>query len=93
MKTKAKKRAAVVIAALLVLWAAMFMTDYVRCSSLKAPLFVVASGVTADDGGSGTYQGLGYTVELEKYIDAEYGVCIRSVEMKVFGKVIAASIT
>ena len=32
-------------------------------------------------------------VELEKYIDAEYGVCIRSIEMRMFGQVITASIT
>ncbi|MBR4027783.1 MAG: hypothetical protein IKJ01_09605 [Lachnospiraceae bacterium] len=47
----------------------------------------------ADDEGPGVYQGLGYMVELEKYIDAEYGVCIRSIEMRMFGQVITASIT
>lgn len=93
MKRKTKKRIAVVLAVLAVLWGAMFATDYVRCASLKEPLFVTAKGVTADDGGSGTYQGLGYTVEVEKCLDAEYGVCVQSVEMRMFGRVIAASIT
>ena len=93
MKAKKKKRIAAVLAALLLLWGAMFVTDYVRCSSLREPLFVMAKGVTADDGGSGTYQGLGYTVEVKKYLDAEYGSCIRSVEMRMFGRVMAASIT
>lgn len=93
MKRKTKKRIAAALAALAVLWGAMFATDYVRCTSLKEPLFVTAKGVTADDGGSGTYQGLGYTVEVEKYLDADCGVCVRSVEMRMFGRVIAASIT
>ena len=93
MKQKTKKRIAVVLAVLAVLWGAMFATDYIRSISLKEPLFVTAKGVTADDGGSGTYQGLGYTVEIEKYLSAEYGVCLQSVEMRMFGRVIAASIT
>lgn len=89
---KKKKIILLVICAAIVLWGAMFTTDYIRCSSLKEPWFVVAKGVAADDGGSGTYQGLGYTVDIEKYIDTEYGLCVRSVKMKVFGKTIAASI-
>ena len=90
---KAKKCIVIIACALLLLWGAMFTTDYVRCGSLKRPLFVVSTGDTADDGGSGTYQGLGYTVDMEVYLDAEYGLCISSVEMKVLGKVVAASIS
>lgn len=93
MKRTTKKRIAVVLAALAVLWGAMFVTDYTRCASLRKPVFVVAKDITADDGGSGTYQGLGYTVELEAYLDAEYGLCVQSVELWMFGRVIAASIT
>lgn len=81
-----------VLGILSVLWAAAFTTDYVRCSSLREPLFVVARGVTADDGGSGNYQGLGYTVEVERRVDAVYGPCVSAVTMRVSGKVIAASI-
>ena len=90
---KAKKAATIAICALFLLWGAMFTTDYVRCSSLKRPLFVVSAESTADDGGSGTYRGLGYTVDMEVYIDAEYGLCVSAVEMKVLGKVVAASIS
>lgn len=93
MKKKTVKITVITLCTLLVLWCGMFITDYVRCGSLKEPIFVVAVGVTADDGGSGTYQGLGYRVEIEKHIDAEYGTCIDSVEMWMFGKVISASIT
>lgn len=76
----------------LLLYGTIFITDYTRCSSLKEPVFVIAKNVTVDEGSSGIYQGLGYTIEIEKYIDAKYGVCIRSVEMKVFGQVVSASI-
>ena len=65
----------------------------VRCSSLRAPLFVIPIGKIAKDGGSCTYLGLGYTVDLKKQADPEYGGSLRSVEMKLFGRVIAASIT
>lgn len=93
MRKWVRRLVAITLCTLLVLWCGMFITDYVRCGSLKEPIFVVAVDVTADDGGSGTYQGLGYRVEIEKHIDAEYGTCIDSVEMWMFGKVISASIT
>ena len=48
-----KKTVIIVISVLVILWCAVFVTDYVRCSSLKEPLFVIAKGTTADDGGSG----------------------------------------
>lgn len=88
------KIAGKVILCLIILWLTVFITDYCCCASLREPVFVVADNDNlADDGGSGTYYGLGYIVEVQKHIDAEYGVTIVSVEMKMFGKVIAASIT
>lgn len=75
-----------------VLWLAVFSVDYVRTMSLKEPIFAVPPTVTADDGGSGTFSGLGYTVGVEKHIDAEYGVKIVSVEMRMFGKTVVAAI-
>lgn len=93
MKKKYRNILIGIVGAVIVLWGAMFVTDYIRCSNFKEPIFVVAVGETADDGGSGTYQGLGYTVEVEKYVDAEYGVVLCSVEMKVLGKVIVAVIS
>lgn len=82
-----------VIAALIVVWAVIFAVDYIRCSSLREPLFVFPVDTTLQDGGSGRYCGLGYTVDVNKYIDAEYGMCINSVEMRMFGRVIAASVS
>lgn len=66
-----KKTAVLVISVLFVLWCGMFVADYLRCTSLKEPLFATAEGTTADDGGAGIYRGLGYTVEVEKCIDVE----------------------
>lgn len=73
------------------LWTAAFVTDYIRVSAFEEPVFVIADE-TADDG-SGVYHGLGYTVEVEKYADPEFGTVLGSVEMKMFGKVIAAAVT
>lgn len=75
-----------------ILWIAVFITDYAMVSSFKEPIFVVADGATADDGGSGTFKGLGYTVEVEKELDANNGARLVSVEMKMFNKIIAAAI-
>ncbi len=94
MAGKAVKITVIVLCALVFLWGAMFLTDFIRCGSLKAPLFVVATenSLTCDCG-SGTYYGLGYTVEMEKYIDLEGGLSVQSVEMRMFGKTISASVT
>jgi len=81
------------LAVCLLLWSGIFCVDYTRCMNLKAPLFVVPLAVTADDGGSGRYQGLGYTVDVEKHLDAELGLQVLAVEMRVLGRTVAASIS
>ena len=80
-----------VIVILIVLWGIIFFSDYLRCRNFKEPIFVVA-GVTADDGGSGTYYGLGYKVKIEKTISAEYGTELVKVEMYMFDKFITGAI-
>jgi len=80
-----------VIITLIILWGIVFAIDYLRCRNFKMPIFVVA-GETADDGGSGIYHGLGYKVNVEKSISAEYGVQLEKVEMYFLNKVVAASI-
>ena len=62
MKTGFKILISVIIT-LIVLWGTIFFIDYSRCSHLKEPIFVIA-GTTADDGGTGTYYGLGYKVKI-----------------------------
>ena len=81
----------VAVITILILWSTIFIIDYVRCSNFKDPIFVI-SGETADDGGSGTYYGLGYKVEIEKNISAEYGLQLIKVEMYIFDKFITGAI-
>ena len=87
-----KKKLLTVLCAAAVLWGAMFATDYLLVSHFREPVFVLR-GVTADDGGSYTGQGLGYTVVVEKYITPDGAPALESVTMTVFDRVIAAAIT
>ena len=87
-----KKIVISIIIALIVLWGIIFFIDYSRCANFKEPIFVV-SGVTADDGGSGTYYGLGYKVKMEKNISAEAGPALVKVEMYIFDKFITGAIS
>ena len=86
-----KKIVVSVLIGLIVLWGIIFCIDYSRCSHFKEPIFVVA-GTTADDGGSGTYYGLGYKVKMEKTISAEYGPTLVKVEMYMFDQFIVGAI-
>ena len=88
---KKSKVLLIIVLSLILLWGVIFAIDYLRCSNLKMPIFVIP-GETADDGGSGTYYGLGYSVEVEKNVSAEYGVQIESVEMYIFDKFIGGGI-
>ena len=86
-----KKIVISIIISLIVLWGVIFYIDYSRCSHFKEPIFVKA-GVTADDGGYGTYYGLGYKVKIEKTLSAEYGQTLVKVEMYMFDKFIVGAI-
>ena len=81
----------IILLGLLILWGIIFGIDYFRVANFKMPIFVKA-GETVDDGGSGTYYGLGYRVEVEKNISAEYGVLLEKIEMYMFDKVVMAAI-
>ena len=70
----------------------MFGMDYYRCSNLEKPMFAIGID-TADDGGSGTYYGIGYTVEIDGELSAEYGYQIRHAEMYLLGQLVFAAIT
>ncbi len=91
-----KKKIIIIVAAvcgvLLVLWAAMFITDWRRSANLKMPVFARAAE-TADDGGSGTYHGIGYKIEVRCHMDADYGRTVDETTMTVFGTVVAAAIS
>ena len=87
-----KKKLLAVLAVLLVLWLAMFTTDFCRVSRSREPIFVLHSA-TADDGGSYVCRGLGYKVTVQKVVDPDTGLMLESVTMTVFGHVVAAAIT
>lgn len=59
-----KKKVLIPLLIAVLLWMAAGAVDIFRVSSFEKPLFCVP-GVTADDGGSGHYQGLGYSFEIE----------------------------
>ena len=86
-----KKIVISIIISLIVLWGVIFCIDYLRCSHFKEPIFVKA-GATVDDGGSGTYYGLGYKVKIQKTISSEYGPMLVKVEMYMFNKFIVGAV-
>ena len=89
MKSKASKVICITVAAIVVLWGAVFLTDYMRCGSLKEPVFAIETG-------ENQYTGLGYEVKVKRSNpnESENGKSnIISVEMWFLGKVVSASIT
>ena len=88
-----KKKFLTVLCAAAVLWGAMFATDYLLVSHFREPIFVLHGVTAADDGGSYTGQGLGYTVVVDKYITPDGTSALVSVTMTVLDRVIAAAIT
>lgn len=89
MKNKAVKVICITVAAIIVLWGAVFFTDYMRCGSLKEPVFAIETG-------ENQYKGLGYEVKVERSNpnESENGKSnILSVEMWFLGRIVSASIT
>ena len=75
----------VIIVILLVAWLLIAYTDYRAVAiSYDKPHFCIAS-VTADDGGSGKYVGLGYSFYLEGHMDADNGYQVDKYTYKIFG--------
>lgn len=62
---KKYKTISLIILVIFMLWAVLTFIDYHRvCHSFEKPYFAVAT-ITADDGGSGKYVGLGYSFEIK----------------------------
>jgi len=59
-----KRRIFSVLFIILVLWLALFLTDFYRVTRFEKPVFCVLTGAY-DDGGSGKYCGLGYSFAIE----------------------------
>lgn len=82
------KRLLTVILILGIVWIAFLVTDYIQVFSRREmPVFCLPT-ITADDGGSGTYQGLGYRFEIEgEFLSAEGTPAgVTSAEMLLFGR-------
>ncbi len=82
----------VVLAAVVVLWAGMLITDTVRSQNFQEPVFAKEIRVEADND-TIVYQGLGYTVKREFFTNQKgEGFCGCS-EVWLFGKPFSAVIT
>ena len=64
LTTKTVKRLFLIFIFFFLLWFAAMATDLLRLNDFEKPIFARPT-VTADDGGSGTYEGLGWRIELE----------------------------
>ena len=64
LTTKTVKRLFLIFIFFFLLWFVAMATDLIRVHSFEKPIFARPT-VTADDGGSGTYKGLGWRIELE----------------------------
>ena len=60
-----KKKMVEILCLLLVLWIAMGLIDFFRVSSFERPIFCLLDVENSyDDGGSGKYNGLGYSFDI-----------------------------
>ena len=92
-KKKALTALVITVMAVIVLWAATVVVDYWRVRhDFERPLFATAS-LTADDGGSGTSRGLGYTIELEgNFLPEDEFPGVTAFRFYLFGNCIAEGI-
>lgn len=67
------------------LWLAMGITDFARVHGFEKPIFcVLLNG--ADDGGSGTYVGLGYSFEIRgNFMPEDEFPGVTHYEYRIFG--------
>lgn len=94
MKKKALKIIAVVFGVLIVLWAAMLITDITRSNDFEEPVFAKLHSVQPNefDDSICEYQGIGYTVRQEKYADEDGNVYPLCSEVWLFGMPVSAVI-
>lgn len=93
--TKSKKAIVAivsVVSTVVLLWAGMIATDTVKSKNFEEPVFAKAEE-TSPDGLSRNYSGIGYTVYMEDYTDADGNTIPCYSEVKLFGKMISAVIT
>ena len=75
----------VAIVVLLVSWVSIAYSDYAKVAiSFDKPKFCITT-LTADDGGSGKYIGLGYSFDIDGHLDFNRGFEVDSYTYKIFG--------
>lgn len=87
MKKKLLMSLLIIVIVLFVVWLVTFTVDYNHSATLRKPVFAKEYLIDATRD-TITYKGIGYKIEVRYY---ENG--IERVEMKMFDKVISASIT
>ena len=75
----------VVLVVLFASWIGIAYSDYADVAiSFDKPQFCIST-MTADDGGSGKYIGLGYSFDIEGHLDFDSGFEVDSYTYKIFG--------
>lgn len=82
----------VAVAAVVVLWAGMLITDTVRSQNFQEPVFAKEIRVEADND-TIVYQGLGYTVKREFFANQDGESFCGCSEVWLFGIPVSAVIT
>lgn len=87
-----KKWICTILVTMLVLVAVMGMVDFFRVSRFEKPLFA-RPAETMDDGGSGLYRGLGYSIRIQgNFLPEEEFPGVTQYEFRVLGMLISAGI-
>lgn len=90
-KRKIIRRLAVAAVVAVIVLAGAGLIDYLRVSAFAKPLFAQAA-VTADDGGSGLYQGIGYVDIKGNFMPEDEYPGVTVWEYYLFGKPIGAGL-
>ena len=83
-----------VLIIILVLWITIGLVDYFRVSSFERPIFSFLDVENSfEDGGSGTYKGLGYSFDIKgNFMPEDEYPGITSYTYYIFGTLIKTSI-
>ena len=87
-----KKKIALFLCILLILWIGAGTIDYSRVHGFEKPIFCFLTN-GYDDGGSGTYIGLGYSFDIEgNFMPEDELQGVTKYNIKIFGMTIAGGV-
>ena len=88
-----KKKILIVVGILAVFWTGMGIIDCSRVHRFEKPFFCIIKDGGYDDGGSGTYIGLGYSFDIEgNFMPEDELPGVTEYTIKVFGTTISNGI-